>query len=131
MVTVMATDRFAPILDRRVLRDLLPGLRADDFSDAIAHLRRELTRRDVASCETWQDAWNLITGARSGRGVLRFSRARCAHCHGRRITHRNPGHNLRMTGNPSVCGDCRGSGKGQQRVLVAHPARVDDRDGDS
>ena len=66
-------------------------------------------------------------GARpGGDGTLRFVRARCAHCHGRRITHRNPGHNLRMTGNPSICGDCRGSGRGQVRLMRAVAAPVDD-----
>lgn len=125
----MTRTDLAPILDRHVLRSLLPGLRPDDVDEAIAHLRRELTRRDVASCETWQDAWNLITGARSGHGgSLRFTRARCAHCRGRRITHRNPGHNLRMTGNASVCGDCRGSGKGQARTLTALAATTPEAD---
>lgn len=117
---------FPELLRREVVRRLVPSVSVNELDDVIGEIRRELLRPDVQRCETWQEAWAVMTNQTGGRyGSFAYTPSRCAHCNGRRYTHRNPGHNLAMTGSPMICGDCRGTGRARRTTVPARPAPTD------
>lgn len=102
---------------------ILTLVRTSDGSTYLDEIRRALagylSTREGRTAESWQDAWNRLTGATPGHtGTLRLTTARCTTCRGRRVTHRHAARNLARTGNPHVCGDCIGTGRGRTLVLT-------------
>lgn len=78
-------------LDGRIVLGLLPGL---DYA-LLRDVRQELSRQvhcgpSVAQASTWQEVWNIATGATENRpGILSFgARVTCPTCRGRRFNPR-------------------------------------------
>lgn len=117
----MVDPRSAYAIDGSRFRLAVPRLSPADLYT----LRREFatylsTRYSRAKHDTWEAAWNDWTGAAPHRvGQVQFTTARCSECKGRRFSHRNVARNLSRTGNPSVCFECRGTGKGTRVSLPA------------
>lgn len=109
----MIDPRAAHNISIRLLVGLMPGISHEDLFDVRREFARYLTTRQAATARTWQEAWNSWTGAVEGRpGFINYTPARCSNCRGRRWSVSRPGYNMTRTGSPSVCGDCRGTGRG-------------------
>jgi hypothetical protein len=114
--------RIAWHIDARHLMMLVPHADPSDlhtlrgeFARAIQALRVPVT--------TWQEAWNVWTGATSTRpGQVTFTRPRCPVCHGRRFTHRNAARNITRTGSPYGCAECNVTGRGGRTTETARYA---------
>ena len=93
-----------------------------DVRQQFAHfLSYPSVRRAVPAPTSWQEAWNEFTEALPNRlGLVTIRQPQCPDCNGRKISHRNVSMNLSRTGNPNICGGCRGTGRG---VTVRQPAR--------
>lgn len=111
-------------LDARHLLALVPDLDQRHLSDLRQDFARYLAYPDHRSAAptSWQHAWNAWTGASAPRnGLISIRIPRCPDCrHG--VSHRNISRNISRTGNPHICGTCRGTGRGSVLRLSAHYA---------
>ena len=113
--------RVAHTIDARALLYLLPHVDQMDLPEIRTEFARSIQTLRVPVA-TWQEAWNTWTGATPGRpGQITYTRLRCKVCKGRRYSTRNIAQNLARTGNPHICSECNGSGRGGRvRQQAAH-----------
>lgn len=120
------TARVIHYLDARHLLTLLPYLDQSDLHE----IRNEFARFVDGAARrspftSWQEAWNAWTGAHPDRpGQIEYTPARCHTCGGKGWNTRTVSRNLARTGHPAICGDCRGSRRGQRTRQVARYARL-------
>lgn len=113
--------RIAHNLDGRTLLNLLPHVDQSDLHTLRQEFAQYLTTRAASSHQTWQEAWNAWTGATPHTpGQITYTPPRCKDCHGKGFTHRHVQRNLTRTGNPYLCGTCRGTRRGTR---TRQPAR--------
>lgn len=104
----MADPRIAHLIDAGTLRRLLPNVDQSDLYDLRREFAVALSSRQGRQAATWQEAWNLWTGATEHRpGSIRLM-TKCKVCRGKGFTHRNVSRNLTRTGSPYGCGECGG-----------------------
>lgn len=124
--------RIAHHIDGRHLLALLPRVPQVELHEVRTEFARFLSTPAGRAHATWQEAWNAFTGATPTRpGVITYTPNRCRECAGRRYSHRNVSRNLARTGNPSVCGECRGTGRGSQVRETARYASAPNTDTDT
>lgn len=103
------------LVDSRQLMMLVRG--RVPVADVHAEVRQALSRHASSSrvrFDTWQDAWNDLTGASPGSvGTLRLTPSRCLDCRGRRWMVD------RRLGRVDACRACRGRGSGQPLLFTA------------
>lgn len=121
----MVDPRMAHHVDNRAYMHLMPHVDQSDVYEIRQQFARYLSSRHSQTTHaTWQDGWNEWTGAQEHRpGQILYTPIRCRQCHGKRFDVRHPGRNLSRTGSPSICGECRGTGRGtptRQTALYAH-----------
>lgn len=115
--------RSAHALDGRTLLGLLPHVDQSDLHEIRIEFARYLTSREGRSHATWQDAWNAWTRATPTRpGSIDYTPLCCGDCKGRRFSARNLSRNLTRTGSATMCGECRGSGRGQRTAQTTQYA---------
>lgn len=125
----MIDARTAHLIDARHLVMLVPHLGQQHFNQVREELAHHIQVSRSRDFDTWQEAWNDWTGARPERpGHIRFRTRRCPACNGRRIDHRHAARNLARTGNPMICGECRGTGAGAMIDNIALHAIVPSAD---
>lgn len=117
----MLNPQIAHLVDAGTLRRSVPGLSPSDLHDVRSEFAWFLTTpRARATYQTWQEAWNAFTGATPHRpGALNYTTSRCSACNGRRYDHRRIARNISRTGSPYICGECRGTGRGQRVTKTA------------
>lgn len=126
-------DSPAPRLDPQVAHripasELIALVTSGRGQEYLSDLRVLLARQIQAGhvrrpCATWQDAWNDLTGAAAHRpGRLTLHGVRCPTCHGRGFDTRHISRNLARTGNPTVCGECRGSRRATVNLSTRYAA---------
>lgn len=121
----MVDPRTAHMIDGRTLLGLLPHVDQSDLQTLRQEFARALSNPRMRSVPTWQEAWNVWSGATPGRpGQIAYTPLRCKSCHGRGFNPRTISRNLARTGQPTVCGDCRGMRRGQRTTQVARHADV-------
>jgi hypothetical protein len=99
----------------RILLGLLPGVDQHDLADV-----RRTFAAHIASQRPTTGTWTRATPHRPGQ--ITYTPARCPECHGRGFSHRRPDINLARTGNPMVCGECRGNRSARPTRQVARYA---------
>lgn len=104
----MVDPRIAHNMDSRILLRLLPHVDQSLLYDVRREFALALSSRQGRQVATWQEGWNLFTGATAHRpGFIRLM-TKCKSCSGRGFTHRHVSRNLSRTGNPYACGECGG-----------------------
>lgn len=102
-------------MDSRLLLGLVrANMPTADLHREIRHEFARYASTGRAQYDSWQAAWNAMTGATKNRpGHLRVTPSRCADCHGRRFRLD------RRLGQFTGCMTCNVTGRGQPVRLVA------------
>ena len=132
----MLDPRVAHHVPVAVLMRHLPHANQTDVMDLRHDFARFLTTRAASTntWTTWQEAWNTWTGATPTQpGSIRYTPTRCPACHGKGFNATNVMHNLNRTGTYYMCGECRGTRRGNPTTLAAYyipvPEDTNDSDG--